>query len=154
MANTLGGSSKRTKICYDNDGIKACNEFFSVTNLETNKTEWHQDTTIRLGGTWDLQGPETSKIIGTYDPKTKKFTPNDNALASQKKYFTSQKGTQLIANNTITTNTKSAIENGLSAEEAQQQAQEISEGNYEHVDPNTDPNNKSPSTASTAIALL
>ena len=134
MANTLGGSTKRTKICYDNDGIKACNEFFSVTNLETNKTEWHQDTTIRLGGTWDLQGPETSTIIGTYDPKTKKFTPNDKALASQAKYFTSPEGTKQISQTTKTTNTKALVENGETPEEAQQKAQEISNGHYAKPD--------------------
>ena len=132
MADTLGGSSKRTKICYDHEGIKngACGEYFAVTNLETNQTEWHQDTTVRLGGMWGLQGPETSKIIGTYDPKTKKFKPTDDALASQAKYFTSQEGTKQIANTTKTTNTKALVENGKTPEEAQQEAEQLSEGNY------------------------
>ena len=123
---TLGGSSKRQKICYDNNGIQACNEFFSVTNLDTNQTEWHQDTTWRAGGMHGLQGPESSKIIGHYDPKTKKFTPTDEAYASQKKHFTSPAGTKEVADNIIKTNTKSLIENGLSPEEAEKKARDIS----------------------------
>ena len=146
MANTYGGSSKRQKICYDNSGYQACGEYFSVTNLETNQTEWHQDNTIRFGGMWGLQGPESSEVIGIYDPKTKKFKPTDNALASQKAYFTSQAGTQVIANNAKTTNIKSAIENGSSPAEAQKQAQEISKGNFQN-NPN---NNESEGSSSVA----
>ncbi len=143
---TLGGSSKRQKICYDNNGIQACNEFFSVTNLDTNQTEWHQDTTWRAGGMHGLQGPESSKIIGHYDPKTKKFTPTDEAYASQKKHFTSPAGTKEVADNIIKTNTKSLIENGLSPAEAQKQAQEISKGNFQN-NPN---NNESEGSSSVA----
>ena len=133
MANTLGGSTKRTKICYDNDGIQACNEYFAVTNLETNKVEWHRDDKVRgsaLSGTSIGQ----TTVIGEYNPKTKKFTPNDKALASQAKYFTSPEGTKQIAQITKTSNTKSLVENGETPEEAQQKAQELSDGNYAKPD--------------------
>ena len=129
MADTLGGSSKRTKICYDNDGIQACNEYFAVTNLETNKVEWHRDDKWRASALSGFSIGQTT-VIGEYDPKTKKFTPNDKALASQAKYFTSQEGTKQIAQITKTTNTKSLVENGKTPEEAQQEAEQLSEGNY------------------------
>jgi hypothetical protein len=97
-----------------------------VTNLDTNQTEWHQDTTWRAGGMHGLQGPESSEVIGNYDPKTKKFTPTDNALATQKAYFTSPAGTKEVADNIIKTNKKSLIENGLSPAEAEKKARDIS----------------------------
>ena len=127
--DTLGGSSKRTKICYDNDGIQACNEYFAVTNLETNKVEWHRDDKSRGSALSGTSVGQTT-VIGTYDPKTKKFTPNDKALASQAKYFTSKEGTNQIAQITKTSNTKSLVENGRTPEEAQQEAEQLSEGNY------------------------
>ena len=129
MADTLGGSSKRTKICYDNDGIQACNEYFAVTNLETNKVEWHRDDKWRASALSGFSIGQTT-VIGEYDPKTKKFTPNDKALASQAKYFTSKEGTNQIAQITKTSNTKSLVENGRTPEEAQQEAEQLSEGNY------------------------
>ena len=131
MADTLGGSTQRQKICYDNDGIQACNEYFGITDLKTNKTEWHRDDKFRAPAFAGWSLGETT-VIGVYDPKTKKFTPNDKATKSQAKYFTSNEGQKHIANSTITSNTKSLRNLGKNSEEAQQQAEEISKGNYSH----------------------
>ena len=122
----FGSDAKENRFLAIPSGTGKNEKYFVLVNAKTGVTEvWNEE----FG---------QDRFVGEYDPKTKKFKPEPTAgllgkgsRRYEQEFFTSEKGTKLISQQSKNTVIKDKVEQGTGITDAQKEANTLAKNNEE-----------------------
>ena len=123
-AGYFGSDAKSNRFLAIPSGTGKNEKYFVLVNAKTGETEvWNEE----FG---------QDRLVGEYDPKTKKFKPEPTAgllgkgsRKYEQDFFTSEKGTKLISQQSKNTVVKDKVEQGTDITTAQKEANNLTKNN-------------------------
>ena len=123
-AGYFGSDAKSNRFLAIPSGKGKNEKYFVLVNAKTGETEvWNEE----FG---------QDRLVGEYDPKTKKFSPEPTAgllgkgsRKYEQDFFTSEKGTKLISQQSKNTVVKDKVEQGTDITTAQKEANNLTKNN-------------------------
>ena len=123
-AGYFGSDAKSNRFLAIPSGKGKNEKYFVLVNAKTGETEvWNEE----FG---------QDRLVGEYDPKTKKFKPEPTAgllgkgsRKYEQEFFTSAKGTKLISQQSKNTVVKDKVEQGTDITTAQKEANNLTKNN-------------------------